>query len=55
MDGRVLTDLFDEPFLASRPVVCRPPDEDAEAAASLPREDEEEDVIRRLKDLGYLL
>jgi predicted AlkP superfamily phosphohydrolase/phosphomutase len=54
MDGRVLTGLFDEAFLASHPVAYRPPEEDAAAPVSLPSE-EEQDVIRRLKDLGYLL
>jgi len=54
MDGHVLTDLFDEAFLASRPIVYRQAEEDAETPVSLPKE-EEEDVIRRLKDLGYLL
>ncbi len=54
MDGHVLTDLFDRDFLERHPVEFRTPDEDVAAPVSLPGE-EEEDVTRRLKDLGYLL
>jgi arylsulfatase A-like enzyme len=54
MDGRVLADLFDEDFLERRPVEYRAPDEDIAAPGPQPP-DEEKDVIRRLKDLGYLL
>ena len=54
MDGRVLTDLFDEGFLERHPVEYRSADEDVRAPVSLPDEDEQ-DVMRRLKDLGYLL
>jgi predicted AlkP superfamily phosphohydrolase/phosphomutase len=54
MDGRVLTGLFDEAFLEHHPVEYRSPDEDLQAPVPLPGEDEE-DVMRRLKDLGYLL
>ena len=54
MDGRVLTELFEIDFIERRPVEYCTPDEDVEAPASLPGEDEE-DVIRRLKDLGYLV
>jgi predicted AlkP superfamily phosphohydrolase/phosphomutase len=54
MDGRVLTELFDADFLERHPVEFRAADEDDDAPASPPG-DEEEDVIRRLKDLGYLL
>jgi predicted AlkP superfamily phosphohydrolase/phosphomutase len=54
MDGRVLTGLFEEGFLQGRPVAYRAPDEDVAAPLSGPAE-HEEDVIRRLKDLGYLL
>jgi arylsulfatase A-like enzyme len=54
MDGRVLTDLFDKDFLEGRPVEYREPGVDVAAPASPPGE-EEEDVIRRLKDLGYLV
>ncbi len=53
MDGRVLTELFDRSFLEARPVAYGPPDEDSDETPGLP-EEEEKDVVRRLKDLGYL-
>lgn len=54
MDGRVLTELFDRSFLTARPVAYGPPDEDSREPRSLLTEEEEKDVVRRLKELGYL-
>lgn len=54
MDGRVLVDLFEEGFLQSRPVAFQAPDAEGQAPVPPPGQ-EEKDVIRRLKDLGYLL
>ncbi len=56
MDGRVLTDLFEKDFLEQHPVEFRSPDEETAASPAAPGDgDEEEDVVKRLKDLGYLL
>jgi predicted AlkP superfamily phosphohydrolase/phosphomutase len=54
MDGRVLAEIFDPGFLESRPVEFQAPGEEAADTAPRPT-DREQDVIRRLKDLGYLL
>jgi predicted AlkP superfamily phosphohydrolase/phosphomutase len=54
MDGRVLTELFEETFLEGRPIEYSEPAEDEDAPATL-SDEEQEDVIRRLKDLGYLV
>ena len=54
MDGRVLSDLFAKDFLERHPVEYREPDPAAPVHAPPPT-GEDEDVIRRLKDLGYLI
>ncbi len=54
MDGRVLTELFEEGFLEHRPPAFQAPEEEPADARSGPGGGEE-DVVRRLKDLGYLI
>jgi predicted AlkP superfamily phosphohydrolase/phosphomutase len=54
MDGRVLISMFEERFVASRTVSYR----EAERREEIPVPfslDEEQQVIERLKDLGYLM
>lgn len=54
MDGRVLTSIFEDSFVASRTVSYR--EEDRREEIPLPfAPDEEQQVIERLKDLGYLM
>ncbi|MFQ5797731.1 MAG: alkaline phosphatase family protein [bacterium] len=53
MDGRVLTSIFEEGFVASRPIDYREEERQEETAIPL-SSDEEREVIERLKDLGYL-
>ncbi|MBI3951726.1 MAG: alkaline phosphatase family protein [Acidobacteria bacterium] len=54
MDGRVLTSVFQEGFLASRAIEYRDEAHVDEAAVPF-SPDEEQQMIERLKDLGYLM
>jgi predicted AlkP superfamily phosphohydrolase/phosphomutase len=53
MDGRVLTELLDEEFVASRPVVYSDEEESRVAGPGL-TEEEAEEVRDRLRGLGYV-
>jgi predicted AlkP superfamily phosphohydrolase/phosphomutase len=56
MDGRVLTEIFDEPYLADHPVRWQRQSEgkEAELVNSTYSDEEAEEVRRRLEELGYL-
>jgi predicted AlkP superfamily phosphohydrolase/phosphomutase len=54
MDGRVLTELFTESFCHSHDLRVVPAAADGKAARSGFSEEEEAEVVSRLRDLGYL-
>ncbi len=55
MDGRVLTEIYEDSLLSERPPVSTGGTVDEEApAGSGYSEDEEEEIMKRLADLGYL-
>jgi len=53
MDGKVRTTIFDEAFYRSHPVRLGPPAK-SEGERSFVGEDDEEEIKRKLKELGYL-
>lgn len=54
LDGKILLDIFRDEFLAEHPVEGMTPADQAAAAPLAITQDEEEDVIQRLRGLGYL-
>jgi arylsulfatase A-like enzyme len=54
MDGKVLTSIFDEDFLAGRALEYIAEGSQEEGSVQVSPEEEQE-VIERLKELGYLM
>jgi predicted AlkP superfamily phosphohydrolase/phosphomutase len=54
MDGRILTNIIDEQYLQTNPVRYGEPEQTAEAASSEYTAEENQEVIERLKSLGYM-
>jgi predicted AlkP superfamily phosphohydrolase/phosphomutase len=54
MDGKVIADMLSQDFLASHPIEFTDSDEQPTSADEVMSQRDEEEVINRLKDLGYL-
>jgi predicted AlkP superfamily phosphohydrolase/phosphomutase len=54
MDGRVLTEAFEEDFLKDRPIVYREAEPDAAYQAASLSAEEQAVILERLKGLGYI-
>ena len=56
MDGRILTDIFDEMYLSTHPIgrQGQPISSPGQVSTDVYTEAEADEVRRRLKDLGYL-
>jgi predicted AlkP superfamily phosphohydrolase/phosphomutase len=53
MDGKVLTDLFDDNYLENNPIEYYTPEEDEKRTIDDASSKEQEEIIEKLKSLGY--
>ena len=53
MDGKVLTDLFDDEYLQNNPIEYYTPEEDAKRKIDDLSLKDQEEIIDKLKNLGY--
>lgn len=54
MDGKVITEMLCKDFLDAHPIEFTDPEEQVASADEVMSQQDEEEVINRLKDLGYL-
>jgi hypothetical protein len=54
MDGRVLTELIDDEYTRAHPVIRSSADSDPSGEAADLSSEENDEIIERLKSLGYV-